>query len=73
MVTFIIFTSTDGISGLKYIKINDFTIEPYLIKWLSTINELYANAPNDKLFNELDFYPASYGDYVKIEGIWIIW
>jgi hypothetical protein len=63
--------STDGISGSKYIKVDDSTIEPYGIKWLATTNELYSNVPNDELFNELDFYAAGDGDYVKIDGRWV--
>ena len=63
--------TTEGISGSKYIKLNDTTIDPVGIKWLPATKELYSSKPNNELFNELDFYQTTDKDYVKIDGKWI--
>ena len=63
--------SSNGISGSKYIKVNDTTVEPAGIKWMATTNELYSKNPNNELFNELDLYEASDGEYVKVNGKWV--
>lgn len=63
--------SSNGITGIKYVKLNDSTVSPAGIKWLPVTKELYANVPNNELFNDLDLYTISNQKYVKIEGQWV--
>lgn len=63
--------SSNGITGIKYIKLNDSTVEPAGIKWLPATKELYSDKPNNELFNNLDVYTISKQKYVKINGEWV--